>query len=178
MSPKPQRESEHPGNDGFEAVAFDLLMEQGYRLDVYDHDRAIRDYVLRIRGKINGYCLTRAAEFVRYQGISYEVPLVWRINRANGMGLWCSRRPVEHLFLQIRAELGFMDEDSTLDRQAGSVGPKQLELESGTIMLRNSSNWSGFVTTTPDARVTLDGDPDLFRQAERRRDALDQWDLR
>ncbi len=178
MSPKPQRESEHPGNDGFEAVAFDLLMEQGYRFDAYDHDRAIHDYVLRIRGKINGYIHSTAREFVIHQGISFEIPLVWRINTQTGMELWCSRRPVEHLFLQIRAELGFMDKNPTLDRQAASVGPKRLEMDSGTLMLINSTNWSGFVSTAPPAQAVLDGNLDLFRQAERRRDALDQWDLR
>jgi hypothetical protein len=153
------------------------MMEQGYRLDVLDHFGAIRDYVLRIRGKIDGTIGNQWREFEQYQGIAYEVPLVWTIYGLPAhTQLWCSRRPVEHLFLQIRAELGFMDENPTLDRQAGSVGPKQLNLRSGSLMMRNSSNWSGFATTTPEARVTLDGDPDLFAQAERRRRVLDHWD--
>ena len=153
------------------------MMEQGYRLDVLDHFGAIRDYVLRIRGKIDGTIGNQWREFEQYQGIAYEVPLVWTIYGLPAhTQLWCSRRPVEHLFLQIRAELGFMDEDATLDRQAASVGPKRLDLYyGGALMMRNSRNWSGFVVTS-NAQVVLDGDPDLFAQAMRRRDTLDHWD--
>lgn len=173
MTIKPERLSIHADPDNFEAVAFDSMIEQGYCLDVFDHDRSVRDYIMRIRGKIKG---TAAADRHTSTATGHELPMIWYINAGDHEQVWwCSRRPVEHLFLQIRLELGFMDENPTLDRQAGSVGPKFLSFAGDSLSFR-SSNWSGLISDEPRQRADRAELERAVAAGQRRLNLLDNWD--
>lgn len=168
---RPNRLSQHASPDGIEAVAFDLLIDQGYSLDVFDHMRSHRDYVLRIRKKLDGYHNGAGLPETVYMGGQwYEVPLVWTIGNIE---CWCSRKNIEDLFAQIRVELGGFDPNSTLDRAGMATGPKRLTVASGTVYLTNH-RWSDVLPLR--RRMRLDGPAELVEAADRRQELIQQLD--
>lgn len=168
---RPNRPSRHASPDGIEAVAFDLLMDQGYSLDMFDHMRSHRDYVLRIRNKLDGYHNGAGLpETVYTGGQTYEVPLVWSIGNIE---CWCSRKNVEDLFAQIRVELGGFDPNPALDRAGNAIGPKRLTLRSGTVYF-TSHQWSDIRRFRTMMR--LDGPAELVEAADRRQDFMQRLD--
>lgn len=167
---RPSRLSEHASPDGIEAVAFDLLIDQGYSLDVFDHMRSHRDYILRIRGKLKGHWHDNSSARNAYRnGITYEVPLVWSIGNIE---CWCSKKDTDALFAQIRVELGGFDENTALDRVGTEIGPKLLMVESGQVWL-TSSRWSDIRYFRP---TRLDGPAELVEAADRRQDFMQRLD--
>lgn len=160
-----QRTSEHsPGNGGAEAVAFDMLQDAGYVYQELTTLEATNQYVVRLRGVINGHHNGTSQQYVIRNGVRYELPLVWTIYRGqNTLRIWCSRRPVEHLFLQIGRELE-LDPDPELTRQATSIGPIGVV---GTYM--NTRNcWSGETTGGSSVAHMAGGTIEHFYEMARR----------
>ena len=138
------RASEHyPAGQGAEAVAFDMLQDAGYCYRELTTLEATNDYIVRIRGVINGrHNGGRALYEARYatgQRVEHEIPLIWTIGfRTSTILIWCSRRPVEDLFAQIGSELEL--EQSPVARQkALTVGPMAIN----GLYINTSFCWSG-----------------------------------
>lgn len=148
-------------------------MDQGYSLDIFDHMRSHRDYVLRIRKKLDGYHNGDGLpETVYMGGQCYEVPLVWTIGNIE---CWCSRKNIEDLFAQIRVELGGFDPNDALDRAGKAIGPKRLTITSGTVFF-TSHQWSDIRRQFRRRQTRLDGPAELVEAADRRQDFMQRLD--